>query len=244
MIKVFFLIYAVFAYVLGLASLVYLAGFLIDFGVPKGINDGKVRSVGISIFVNAGLVLGFGLHHSLTARSSFKRWWTRWIPEPIERATYVYMTSLITFLVVFYWSPIPITLWRIDSTAGTFAILMAYAAMWLMMVVSTFNFGHFGFMGLRQAWDRFLDRPAASVPFTARYLYSLVRHPISLGWMLMPWLTPRMTIGQLVWASSVTLYVLVATKFEEDDLIREIGDDYLKYRNSVPTFLPSTKTSL
>ncbi len=85
--------YSAIAYSLGMASLAYLAGFLADFGVPKGINDGDVRPVWTSISVNVCLVLGFGLHHSLTARTSFKEWWTTWVPQPIERATYVLMTS-------------------------------------------------------------------------------------------------------------------------------------------------------
>jgi methanethiol S-methyltransferase len=241
MTRFLFLLYSAIGYCLGMASLAYLAGFLIDFGVPKGINDGEARSLWISVLIDASLMLGFGLHHSLTARRSFKRWWTRWIPELIERATYVYMTAFATFIVVFFWQPIPITIWQVENQAGLILILSAYAATWLMMTASTFHFGHFGFFGLRQAWDQYLERPAASVPFTARYLYSLVRHPISLGWMLMPWFVPHMTVGQLIWALSVTAYVLIVTKYEEADLIQEIGDDYLTYRAEVPTFVPGTR---
>ncbi|MCH9695501.1 MAG: isoprenylcysteine carboxylmethyltransferase family protein [Gammaproteobacteria bacterium] len=241
MTKFLFLFYSAIGYLLGLASLAYLAGFLIDFGVPKGINDGNVQPFWISVLIDTSLVLGFGLHHSLTARSSFKRWWTQWIPEPIERATYVYMTAVVTFIVVFFWQPIPVTIWQVENQAGSILVLTVYVAIWLMMSAATFHFGHFGFFGLRQAWDRYLDRSAASVPFTARYLYSLVRHPISLGWMLMPWFAPHMTVGQLVWALTVTCYVLIATKYEEADLVREIGDDYLKYRAEVPTFVPGTR---
>lgn len=235
---VFFLIYSTIAYVLGLASLAYLAGFLIDLGVPKGINDGEVYSVWISVVIDACLVLGFGLHHSVTARSSFKRWWTRWIPQPIERATYVYMTAALTFIVVLFWQPIPVTLWQVESQPGSLMILTLYAATWLMMSASTFHFGHLDFFGLRQAWDRFRRHSDSSVRFTAQYLYALVRHPISLGWMLVPWLTPHMTVGQLVWAVSVTTYVLVATKYEEAELIQDIGDEYVRYRTRVPRFVP------
>lgn len=241
MTKFLFLLYAAIAYFLGSASLAYLAGFLIDFGVPKGINGGEAHSIWISILIDSALVLAFGLHHSVTARSSFKRCWTQWIPQPIERATYIYMTVVVTFIVVYFWQPIPITIWQIENQAGSILMLTAYAATWLMMTASTFHFGHFGFFGLRQAWDRYLDRPAASVPFTARYLYSLVRHPISLGWMLMPWFAPHMTVGHLVWALSVAIYVLIATKYEEADLIREIGDGYLKYQVDVPSFVPGTR---
>ena len=241
MVNSLYLIYAAIAYALGMASLAYLFGFLIDFGVPKGINDGEYHSLWRSILWDTSLVLCFGLHHSVTARSSFKRCWTQWVPQAIERSSYVLMAALLTFVVVYFWKPIPIKIWSADSQLWSGAILAAYASTWMMMVASTFHFGHFGFMGLRQAWERYLNRPAHPVPFTVRYLYALVRHPIGLGWMLMPWLTPNMTVGQLVWAVTVTIYVLVATRFEENDLIREIGDGYRKYRTDVPMFVPRIK---
>lgn len=236
-----FLVYSAIAYVLALASLVYLMGFLVDVGVPKGINGGSIGPLWPSVFINAALVSLFGLHHSITARASFKRWWTRIIPRPIERATYLYMTVALTCLVVYFWQPIPKTIWRVDTQISSLLILFAYLATWAMMLASTFHFGHFGFFGLSQALDRFRNRPEATVPFTARYLYALMRHPISLGWMLTSWLTPHLTVGQLVWALSVTAYVLIATKYEEADLISEIGDDYRRYRGEVPAYIPGTK---
>jgi len=242
--RTMFLAYSAVAYVLGLASLVYLMGFLANVGVPKGINDGTAGPLWLSIIINALLVWLFGLHHSVTARASFKRWWTRIVPRPIERATYLYMTVALTGLVIYFWRPIPGTIWQVDSSLAAGLILTAYLATWGMMFASTFHFGHFSFFGLSQALDRFRNRPEAPAAFAARYLYALARHPISLGWMLMPWLTPQMTIGHLVWAVSVTVYVLVATKYEEGDLVQELGDDYRRYRDEVPAFIPGTKSIL
>jgi len=239
--RTLFLAYSAIAYVLAIASLVYLMGFLADVGVPKGINDGPVGAFWPSVVINGALLGLFGLHHSITARASFKRWWTRIVPRPIERATYLYMTVALTYLVVYSWQPIPETVWRVDNQIFSRLIMSAYLATWAMMLASTFHFGHLNFFGLSQALERFHNRPEASVPFTARYLYALVRHPISLGWMLAPWLTPHLTVGQLVWALSVTVYVLIATRYEEADLIVEIGDDYRRYRDRVPSYIPGTK---
>lgn len=239
--RFFYLTYAAIGYLLGTASLLYLAGFLIDFGVPKGINDGDVQPIWISLPIDALLVFLFGLHHSATARSAFKRWLTRWVPQPLERATYIYMSSAMTALLVWLWQPVPITLWQVTDPSATAAILAAYAATWLTMLAATCQFGHFGFMGLQQAWDSYRDRSSAAVPFTARYLYALVRHPIGLSWMLMPWFTPHMTAGQLLWAVSITAYILLANQYEEAELVREIGDDYRQYQIKTPKFVPMTK---
>ena len=102
--------YAVGAYILALTNLVYLIGFFADFGVLKGISDGEPTTLWSAILVDVGLVGLFGLHHSLTARASFKRWWTKIIPAPIERASYLYMTSIMMALVVIQWQSIPITI--------------------------------------------------------------------------------------------------------------------------------------
>lgn len=234
--------YAGLAYLLAMISLAYIIGFLADFGVPKGINDGPDSPVWLVLIIDAGLVALFGLHHSTTARRRFKVWWTGYVPPSIERATYLYMTAGMTFILVALWRPIPVTIWRVDQPTLAAVIVTFYLAVWLLMLASTFQFGHLSFFGLQQALDRFRRRPAGSTTFTARYLYALVRHPISVGWMLTPWLTPHMTVGQLTYAVSIMVYVLIATRFEEADLVEELGDRYLEYRKKVPAFIPGLAT--
>ncbi len=234
----FYLVYAIGAYVVGLAAIAYLVGFLADALVPKGIGDGAVAPFWTAVAVDAGLVLGFGLHHSITARTSFKRWWTKIVPAPIERATYLYMTAAATGLLVVFWRPIPATIWSVDAVWAQAAIYALYLGVWTMMFSATFHFGHFGFFGLAQAWARFRNTPPRSGKLTARYLYALVRHPISLGWMVTPWITPHLTVGHVVFALSTFLYTMAATPFEEADLIEALGDDYRAYKKRTPAFLP------
>lgn len=152
------------------------------------------------------------------------------------------MTAGMTVILVTFWRPIPAAIWRVDQPILARVIVACYLAVWLLMYASTFHFGHLSFFGLQQALDRFRQRPSGSTTFTARYLYALVRHPISLGWMLTPWLTPHMTLGQLTFAVSITAYVLIATRFEESDLIDELGERYLEYRKQVPAFIPGLAT--
>ncbi len=237
--KMFILIYAGIAYLLAMVNIAYIVAFLADFGAPKTINSGAFGGdVWQAVGINALLVLGFGLHHSITARTAFKRWWTRFVPAHLERATYLYMTAAMTALLVMLWQPIPITLWRVEATWAIASIVTLYLAIWMVMFAATFHFGHFSFFGLAQAWQRVRERQVTGTTFSANYLYAIMRHPISCGWMVAPWVTPHMTVGQLVFALSATAYVLVATWFEEADLIEEFGDRYLLYRQHVPAFLP------
>ena len=236
--KVSMLVYAAIAYALALASLLYLVGFLTNAGVPKGISDGPLRAPWLAALFDAALIGLFGLRHSITARTAFKRWWTRIIPAPIERATYLYMTVIMTAGLVALWSPIPITIWHVGSGPLAAGVFAAYLAVWAMMVAATFHFGHFSFFGLAQAWENLRSSPTKRSGMTARYLYALVRHPISLGWMIAPLIQSHLTAGHLVFTAATFAYIMLATPFEEADLIDEIGEPYRDYKRRVPRFLP------
>lgn len=239
MLRLISLKYAVGGYIVSTLAIAYLVAFLADFAVPYTVNSGKAPAdPWAAILVNLALVAGFGLHHSITARRSFKARWTRIVPAHLERPTYLYMSALATAALVVLWQPIPTSIWNIEAEWAFWAITAFYLAVWGMMFAATFLLGHFSFFGLSQAWHRLLDKPLPDLPFSSRLLYGVVRHPISLGWMLVGWITPHMTLGQLIFALSVTAYVLIATVFEERDLIAELGQTYRDYRARVPAFLP------
>lgn len=231
-------LYACAAYLLGLASLMYLLGFIAAFGVPKDITSGPTGPIGNSILINMSLVMLFGLQHSLMARPEFKRWWTHWCPASLERATYLLMTAAMTALLVWFWQPLPQVLWSLTSNWAISAISIVYCLTWALMLLATFQFGHLDFFGVAQAWRALRSRPAPETRFSARYLYALIRHPISLGWMVAPWLVPTLTLGHLVFALASAAYILLATPFEERDLIKELGDEYTNYRRRVAAFFP------
>jgi len=232
------LIYGLGGYIVASFNLLYIMGFLAEIYVPKNITDGVQGNLWTAIFFDIGLLWLFGLHHSITARTWFKQIWTRVIPPPIERATYLYMTAIITAILVLFWRPIPITIWQVENETLSGIIYVVYVLVWCLMLLATFQFGHFGFFGLRQAWEEFRNKRASAPGFSARWLYGLVRHPISLGWMLMPWVTPHLSVGHVVFALGVTSYILIATPFEEKDLIDELGARYREYRKNVPAFIP------
>lgn len=232
------LAYAAGAYIMAMVNIAYIIGFFADFGVPKSISDGEPTALWVAVSIDMGLICLFGLHHSFTARISFKRWWTKIIPAPIERATYLYMTLIATALLVFFWKPIPVTIWQIESPWAVVVIYAAFLAACTMMLAATFHFGHFSFFGLAQAWENFRASSPKPSNMSSRYLYALVRHPISLGWMILPFLTPHFTVGHFVFAAGTFAYIILATPFEEADLIEDLGCGYNSYRNRVPAFLP------
>jgi protein-S-isoprenylcysteine O-methyltransferase Ste14 len=236
--KLFYSVYALMAYTIGMGSLLYLAGFLIGAPLPKTIDGGITAPLGGALMTNLALLAAFFVPHSAMARRSFKAWWAGLVPRELERTTYVLFAGLSTFLLVWAWQPMPELLWRIDGTPARVAMVGVYGAAWGMMVLATFNIDHLAFFGLRQVWDAIAARPSHKATFTAKWFYAIVRHPISLCWLGVVWVTPNMSVGHLVFAAVVSIYIAVVTPLEEADLVAELGDDYALYRHRVRAFIP------
>jgi methanethiol S-methyltransferase len=230
-------IYGLASYLIFSASFAYTPGFLGDFLVPKTIDSGPEGGVAQAILIDAILLGLFAAQHSIMARAAFKRWWTRIIPKPCERSTYVLISSLLLILIFWQWRPIATTIWRVEGWPA--AILTAIFGMgWLIALTSTFQIDHFELFGLRQVVDALRGAADRMQAFKTPLLYRLVRHPLMLGLLLAFWATPHMTAGHLLFAVMSTAYILVGVRLEERDLVTEFGVSYERYRQRVPMLLP------
>jgi len=230
--------YAAASYLLFLAVLGYAIGFFAGAGVPKGIDQGPRSPWPLAVAIDLLLLLLFAAQHTVMARPWFKRRWTRLVPVPAERATYVLCASLLLVLVFWQWRPIGGTVWRVSGPAAG-VLAGVYAAGWAIAVGSTFMINHFDLFGLRQAY--LYARGAAYRPpaFTERALYRHIRHPLMAGFVIIFWAAPAMTLGHLLFAAAATGYIGVGIKFEERDLRRDLGEPYRAYRRRVPALIPA-----
>ena len=220
------------------AVFLWMVMFLNDVPFLPSVNSGTPRPWAAAIAINLGLVLLFGLQHSVMARRSFKKAWTQIVPEPAERATYVLATVACLALAFAFWSPMTTTLWRVEQPIAFYSILAVQAVGWTTLVWATFALNHFHLFGLTQAWSAFRGRPVPHLEFRTPAIYRVVRHPIQLGILIGIWAAPVMTVGHCVFAMAMSSYVFVGLFFEERDLVRQFGERYLAYRKSVPKVVP------
>jgi protein-S-isoprenylcysteine O-methyltransferase Ste14 len=232
------LLYATVCYAGFHAVFLWMVMFLNDVPILPSVNSGTPRHWAAAIAINLGLVLLFGLQHSVMARHSFKKAWTRIVPEPAERATYVLATVACLALAFAFWSPMTTTLWRVEQPVAFYMILAVQAVGWTTLVWATFALNHFHLFGLTQAWSAFRGRPVPHLEFRTPAIYRRVRHPIQLGILIGIWAAPVMTLGHFVFAAAMTTYVFVGLYFEERDLVHQFGERYLAYRKSVPKVVP------
>lgn len=192
----------------------------------------------LALAASLGLVLLFGLQHSVMARPRFKRWWTRIVPQPVERSTYVLLSCVVTFLLVWLWQGIDVVIWDVQKPLGRNLLWGLFAVGWLLVPAVSLMIDHFDLFGTRQVWFYLRGREYVSSEFRVPGLYKWVRHPLYVGWALAFWSTPTMTLGHLFFAASLTVYMVLASKVEERDLVEYYGLQYEEYQRRVGAFVP------
>lgn len=236
--RILFLLYGVVAYALFLVAIVYGIGFVGNIWVPKGIDDGAQSSLLSAIVVNGSLLLLFAVQHNIMARPWFKEWWTRMVPRPIERSTFVALASLILLLLYWQWRPMPGTVWQVDNRIVAGVLWAVYFLGWGVVFFSSFVIDHFELFGLKQVWMHFLGREPATAAFSERSIYRWVRHPLMLGFILAFWSAATMSQGRLFFSVVTTAWILIAIRIEERDLATYLGSPYSDYRRRTPMLLP------
>jgi protein-S-isoprenylcysteine O-methyltransferase Ste14 len=233
------LLFAIVAYATFFATFLYLVGFVGDFSlVPQTVDRGPPAPAIMAAIIDLALIALFGVQHSVMARQGFKKWWTRVVPQPAERSVYVLMASAVLIVLMAFWRPIPATIWNVSNPLAANAIWAIFWIGWGMVLLSTFLINHFELFGLQQAWLNMQGRAAEPHKFHQPLLYKWVRHPLYLGFFLAFWAAPEMTVGHLLLAAGVSVYMLIAIRYEERDLVGYFGKDYEDYRERVGMLTP------
>jgi protein-S-isoprenylcysteine O-methyltransferase Ste14 len=235
--RIFSFAYGVTSYTASLVTFLYLAGFIGNFGVPKTMDSPADGHWVTALIIDLGLLAVFALQHSVMARPGFKRFLTRFVPEAVERSTYVLASCLAMFLLFWQWRPLGGTVWNVQSDGGKLLFYGGYAFGWVLLLFTTFIINHFDLFGLRQVWRNLLGKSQSGLKFTTPLLYRVVRHPLYVGWLCIFWSSPVMTATHLFFALATTAYIFIAIQFEERDLIAK-HPEYAEYRRQVPMIVP------
>jgi len=236
--RIAFFTYGSVSYLIFLGTFLYAIGFIGNLGVPTALDGEANRPLGFALGIDVGLLALFAVQHSVMARKWFKDWWTRVVPRPLERSTYVLLSSLALILLFWQWQPLGGVVWSIEDPFGRLVLRGLFAFGWALVLVSTFLINHFDLFGLRQVWLYLRGLPYTTLQFGTPGPYRLVRHPLYVGWLFAFWSTPTMTLAHLLFSIATTAYILIAIQFEERDLAREHGETYDAYRRSVPMLIP------
>jgi methanethiol S-methyltransferase len=231
--------YGVLAYLFFFATFLYAIAFVDDLPfAPKTLDSGPTSPLLVTLVINAALLGLFAVQHSVMARPAFKRWWTKFVPPPVERTTYVLFASAALVVMYVFWCPLPQTIWSVAPGPLATGLLALSLVGWGIVLISTFLLNHFELFGLAQVYNRMRGVAEPTPEFRTPAFYKLVRHPLYLGFIIAFWATPTMSVGHLIFAVGTLGYILIAIQLEEQDLIGLFGDRYRAYREQVGMLLP------
>ncbi|HET9810542.1 MAG TPA: isoprenylcysteine carboxylmethyltransferase family protein [Sphingomicrobium sp.] len=241
--RAFSLVFAILCYAIFFATFLYLIVFVGDLALgslaPKTVDDPPgTLSVAAAVITDIALIALFGVQHSVMARQGFKRAWMKIVPPPVERSLYVLLASLVLLIMFRFWQPIDAVVWSVRNPIVHDLLFGLFWIGWLTVLVSTFLINHFELFGLQQAWFHVRGRAAEPPRFQTPLFYKWVRHPLYLGFFLAFWATPEMTAGHLLLAAGMSVYMVIAIRYEERDLVAFHGRDYLDYRGRVGMLMP------
>ncbi|MBI1197734.1 MAG: isoprenylcysteine carboxylmethyltransferase family protein [Phenylobacterium sp.] len=239
MLGLFYAAYGLASYAVFFAAFLYAVAFVGDLPVvPKTIDSGTPGALAPSLLVDALLLGLFAVQHSVMARPAFKRWWTKIVPPPIERSTFVLFASLALIALYAGWQPLTQPVWAVGPGPLATILDLFFWAGWGVVLISTFLISHFELFGLKQVHDRLVRREPAAPEFRTPGFYRYVRHPIYVGFILAFWSTPSMSVGHLVFAVATLAYIVIAIQFEEHDLVGVFGERYRAYRRRAGMLWP------
>lgn len=236
--RIFGLLYGGISYMLFFLAFNYAILFIGNIFVPVGLDTQPVEgNLATSLLINLALIMLFGLQHSIMARPKFKQWLTKYIPEHLERSTFVLVSTIFFVPLIFFWQPLGGVIWTIEEPLAVGIVYAIFALGWGILFLASFQLNHFDLFGLRQVWLHFRGKEYFHLPFATPWLYRYLRHPLYVGLLIGLWATPTMTVTHFALALACTLYVRVGAHYEEKDLQDHLPE-YRQYQQDVQGFVP------
>ena len=238
-----------------------LAYFLFTYAVTFG-ETPPVRSTPRAVVVDAVLFGIFAVHHSVFARERVRAWVSRTVGAHLERSLYVWAASLMLIAVCALWQPVPGVAWRAEGALAFVLHGVQLVGAW-MTLRSAAAIDIWDLAGVRQAGTpKGRSIPNFQLPtpksesaasgtgtdpslttdwelgvgnweFKTTGPYGWVRHPIYLGWFLIVFAVPSMTMTRLLFAVISGIYILIAIPLEERSLKRASRGSYDAYTQLV-----------
>jgi len=235
--RILILLYGVISYFIGVAGLVAIIAVIAGL-MPWGFLCDEPISSLPPIVWNCLLVIIWGVLHTGMARPGFKAAITKIIPDAAERATYTLVAGVTSIAMVGLWQVVPGQVWHTEMVWAVYLLWAIFAFGWVFLLAATFAINHFDLFGLQQVYLHYKQLPTPPEKFVKRAMYRYIRHPIQTGVLIGIWATPSMTMTQVVLSVGFTIYIFIGLSFEERDLIRIHGNDYLQYREEAGKLFP------
>ncbi len=222
------------AWILGAGSLLAFAAFL--WSGNLGVVDLRLTP-GSALLWDALLCLVFFAQHSILIRRPVRDALKKAIPDYFYGLAYTYASAIALFLLVGLWQH---AAGNVYTTHG--------AGRWLLRITLLLAFAgvlwgigsleRFDVFGVEAYLNHLRQKQEPPGHLTVKGPYGIVRHPFYAFGIVALWATPVLSADRLLLNVLFTGWILLGASLEERDLLADFGEEYVRYRESVPMFLP------
>ncbi|NJN77252.1 MAG: isoprenylcysteine carboxylmethyltransferase family protein [Saprospiraceae bacterium] len=229
--------FTLFSYLITGIVLICFVGFFQNFFVPKQISTNVETGIdGKNVFWDFGLILLFGIQHSIMARDWFKKWWTNLIPKQFERVFYNLISSFILAIIIWQWQPINVVVWDLRGSAIAVFLYGISILGLCITAISIFSLDAADFSGWKQV--KSIGNEAIKPTLQTPLFYKIVRHPIYFGFLISFWANAVDDHRTFVFAIILSAYIFIGATLEERNLSKTFGLEYTIYQQEVAMLIP------
>ena len=182
------------------------------------------------------LWIAFGVLHSVLAAGWWKLKMQAWLGAnykyyPLAYSLFAAVTMIL--ILVFQFTMPSLLLFKMPLWAKVLAGLPAVAALAVMLAMIRKYFFHLSGISV------FYKTQSGAVLQT-NGLHRYMRHPLYTGTLLFIWslflLMPY--LNHLLAGIIITIYTLLGVQIEEQKLVKQFGEKYIRYQQQVPMIVP------
>ena len=178
----------------------------------------------------------FFIQHSTLIRKSIRAKIEQRIGAEYFGPFYTISSGFILLLMILLWQKT-----FVIASAGRLAS-WALRALFVLCVLGFYwgvkSLGSFDPFGLEKVKFAVVKKEIKPDILIIKGPYLWVRHPLYFFSLLMIWSFPDLTADRLLFDLLWTVWIIIATKLEERDLLIDFGEKYQQYKARVPMLIP------
>lgn len=190
-----------------------------------------------ALALDACLSFMFFAQHSVMIRREFRDKLSGLIPELYYPAFYSILSGTALFMVFFFWQKIPDAVMTVQGTPRILIRILFFLSIagfaWANTSLTAFD--PFGVKAINR---HLRQKEIRSMPLAVKGAYLWMRHPLYFFSLVMIWACPDLTRDRLMFNILWSLWIILATRLEERDLVAEFGNQYREYQSKVPMIIP------
>ncbi|KAI4494193.1 hypothetical protein M0802_009062 [Mischocyttarus mexicanus] len=176
-----------------------------------------------SLLINSCLLSLFILQHSLMANAIVKDFLKKLHIDEIERSFYNTCSAAIISFLLDNWQIIPwVKIWNIDISNNNIlwsTFISIHILGWFIIYGGCLIMDISELIGFRQVYYKITARPnpMSNKSKELQRYYSHMRHPSFIGFLMILWVHPFMSLDRFLLASILTIYMLLRWSIDKED---------------------------